>query len=121
MSYNTPIGSIICFLLAGFIGAVGQYLYKTGADVSDGTLAGYLLNPRLLLGVVCYVGVMVLFVAGFRIGGRVSALYPLYATTFIWAALISRITQGTVITTVNGFGMLLLIVAIWMVVQGGTQ
>lgn len=31
---------------------------------------------------------MVLFVAAFKKGGELSVLYPIYATTFIWAALI---------------------------------
>jgi hypothetical protein len=32
------------FALAAFIGAVGQYLYKSGADQAGHSVAGYLLN-----------------------------------------------------------------------------
>ena len=32
---------------------------------------------------------MVLFVAAFKRGGAMSVLYPIYASTFIWAALIA--------------------------------
>lgn len=62
------------FAIAALLGAIGQFLYKSGADRAGGTVASYLLNARLLGGVVCYVAVMVLFVAAFKKGG---ALRPL--------------------------------------------
>ena len=98
---STPVFSVICFVAASLFGALGQFLYKTGADRSDGTLSGYLLNPRLLVGVVCYVAVMLLFVAAFRRGGALTVLYPIYASTFIWAALIAWFAFGTPIRPVT--------------------
>ena len=121
MILGTPAGAILCFLLAAFLGAVGQHLYKTGADISDGSIAGFVLNPRLLFGVICYICVMVLFIAGFRIGGRVTVLYPIYATTFIWAALISYLTQGSTLTLLNLGGMILMIVSVGLVMAGGAR
>ncbi len=79
----TPLSSIVMFLIAALLGAAGQYLYKSGADRASGAVASYLLNARLWGGVICYVAVMVLFVAAFRRGGQLSVLYPLYASTFI--------------------------------------
>jgi multidrug transporter EmrE-like cation transporter len=105
---NTPAISIVLFLVASLLGAVGQFLYKRGADASAGGLAGY-LNASIALGVLCYVAVMVLFVAAFRRGGSLAVLYPVYATTFIWAALISAAAFGTPIKPVNVLGMALLI------------
>jgi multidrug transporter EmrE-like cation transporter len=121
MTFGTPPISIACFLAAALLGALGQFLYKTGADASDGTVAGYVLNARLAIGVVCYVAVMVLFVAGFRHGGRIDILYPVYATTFIWAALISWAAFGTPITALNVLGMLLLVIAIGLIGAGGMK
>jgi drug/metabolite transporter (DMT)-like permease len=77
--------------------------------LADGTLAGYVLNPRLVAGVLCYIAVMVLYVAAFRRGGALTVLYPVYATTFIFGALISRAAYGTPITGANVAGMLLLV------------
>ena len=45
---KTPVESVIMFSVAALLGAVGQYLYKAGADASDGSAAGYVLNPRIL-------------------------------------------------------------------------
>jgi len=106
---NTPVTSVLLFALAALLGAVGQFCYKSGADAATGSIASYLLNYRLLLGVVCYIAVMVLFVAAFKRGGSLSVLYPIYASTFIWAAVIARLAYGTPIRAVHIGGMALLI------------
>jgi len=106
---QTPMASVLCFLAASLLGAVGQFLYKSGADQASGTVASYLLNLRLIGGVVCYVAVMVLFVAAFKRGGALTVLYPIYATTFIWAALIAWGMYGEPIRPVNILGMVLLV------------
>ena len=115
---TTPIASIAMFLVASIVGALGQYLYKSGADQADGTVVGYLANPCLLGGVVCYVAVMVLFVAAFKRGGSLTVLYPVYASTFIWAALIALLAYGTPIRPVNVAGMLLLVVGMYLMGKG---
>lgn len=114
MSSTTPLVSILFFLLASLIGALGQFLYKSGADQAGGTVSSYLLNPRLLAGIVCYLSVMVLFIAAFKKGGSLAVLYPIYATTFIWAALISTFAYGTDIKPVNIAGMGLLVSGMYL-------
>ena len=84
---STPLSSIVLFLLAAVLGALGQFLYKGGADAAQGGLLSYLTNVRILLGIVCHCAVMFLFVAAFKRGGSLAVLYPLYASTFIFAAL----------------------------------
>lgn len=105
---KTPGFSIVCFLLASLFGAVGQFLYKSGAERAIGGWTGY-LNPRLLGGVLAYIAVMVLFVAAFKRGGALSVLYPIYASTFIWAALIGCFAYGEAIRPVHVAGMALLV------------
>jgi drug/metabolite transporter (DMT)-like permease len=105
---TTPL-AILCFLVASVLGAVGQFFYKAGADRTRGTIQSYLLNSRILLGACCYIAVMVLFVAAFKQKASPSALYPLYATTFIWAALIEHALYGRTISIGNVAGMGLLV------------
>ena len=114
MSEHTPVSSILMFVIAAALGAVGSYLYKSGADQADGSLSGYLLNPRLVVGVCCYVGVMMLFVAAFRNGGALTVLYPTYASTFIFAALLARWAYGTAIRPVHILGMVLLVAGMYL-------
>lgn len=111
---NTPSVSILCFLAASFLGAAGQFLYREGARQATGGLLAYLGNIRILLGVACYIGVMTLFVAAFKRGGSLTVLYPIYATTFIWAALIAWQVDGQPIKIANVAGMALLIAGMWL-------
>ena len=111
---TTPAISILFFVVAAFLGALGQYLYKSGADLAGASIASYLLNWRLLAGVACYVAVMALFVAAFRKGGSLTVLYPVYATTFIWAALLALVFQAVPIRPVNVAGMGLLVVGMFL-------
>jgi multidrug transporter EmrE-like cation transporter len=106
---NTPVISIVLFSIAALLGALGQYLYKTGADLAGGSVKSYLANPRLLGGVLCYIAVMVLFVAAFKKGGELSVLYPIYASTFIWGAVIAMLAFGTPIKPINIGGMVMLV------------
>lgn len=106
--------SILMILAASLCGATGSFLYKTGASAGGNTAAAFLTNPRLLGGVACYTAVMVLFVAAFRKGGALTVLYPVYATTFIFAAVISLLAFGTPIRPVNLAGMTLLLAGIYL-------
>ena len=63
---QTPLISIVYFAIAAMLGALGQFLYKTGADKAGGSVMSYLGNIRLLGGVLCYIAVMALFVAAFK-------------------------------------------------------
>lgn len=116
---STPIGSIACFVIAALLGAVGQYLYKSGADQADGGVLSYLLNVRLLGGVACYVAVMGLFVAAFKQGGQLSVLYPTYATTFIFAAFLAYWAYGTPIKPINVAGMACLVLGMYLMGKQG--
>ena len=104
---------------SAFLGALGQFLYKSGADRATSGAASYLLNPRLLGGVACYVAVMVLFVAAFKRGGSLTVLYPIYASTFIWASIIGWVAYATPIRPANVAGMLILIVGMYLIGRQG--
>lgn len=113
MPQSTPIMSMILFLIAAIVGALGQFFYKSGAEQTSRDWFSY-LNWRLLVGVLCYMAVMVLFIAAFKRGGSLSVLYPLYASTFIWAALIGLLAYGEPIKPINIAGMVLLIAGMWL-------
>ena len=110
---KTPIVSIVLFAIAAVLGAAGQFLYKSGAARITDSFWSF-LNLQLLGGVMCYVGVMVLFVAAFKRGGALTVLYPIYASTFIWAAIISLAAYGTPIKPANIAGMVLLVAGMFL-------
>jgi multidrug transporter EmrE-like cation transporter len=57
---------------------------------------------------------MVLFVGAFKRGGSLTVLYPVYASTFIWAAIIAWCVYNTPIRAVNVAGMLLLVLGMYL-------
>jgi len=111
---KTPLESMGCFLLASLMGAIGQFLYKSGAARANDGVMSYLLNPRLLGGVACYIAVMVLFIAAFKRGGQLSVLYPLYATSFIFSAIGAAWIYGEPIRPVNMAGMGCLVLGMFL-------
>ena len=111
---QTPTLSIVFFLIASLLGAVGQFLYKSGAENAGGSVTAYLVTWPIRGGVVCYGGVLVLFVGACKKGGALSVLYPVYATTFIWAALIGYFAYGTPIRPVNILGMGTLVLGMYL-------
>lgn len=114
MQETTHPLSIAMILGASICGALGSFLYKTGASAAGGRTVDLFFNPRLIGGVACYIAVMVLFVAAFRKGGALTVLYPIYATTFIFAAGLSLLAFGTPIRPVNLAGMTLLVSGIYL-------
>ncbi len=77
---------ILLNLLAALFGGLGQYAYKKGGLLL--TEVSIFKNYHLWTGVLLFIFVMILFVIGYKMGGRISVVYPFYATTFIWGALI---------------------------------
>jgi multidrug transporter EmrE-like cation transporter len=73
-----------------------------------------MMNPRLLGGMLCYVVVMVLFITAFKRGGEISVLYPIYASTFIFAAVGAWILYKEPIHLVNVAGMGLLVAGMFL-------
>ena len=118
MSTVTPVISIVAYVVAAFLGALGQYLYKEGAaQIQFSNLASLFTNARIILGILCYIGVMLLFVVGLKKGGQLTVLYPVYATTFVWAALIGFFVLGESFTLFRILGTALIIAGVVFVVR----
>lgn len=78
---------ILLNLVAALFGALGQYFYKIGAQ-KLGQVPLY-KNGQIFVGMLMFCLVMVLFVRSFKLGGKLSVVYPVYATTFIWGLAIA--------------------------------
>ncbi len=74
-------------LFCGFLGALAQILFKSTAKDLHLSFT-VLLNWRLLTGMLLYAISMVLFLYALRFAA-VSSLYPLIASSYIWAALMA--------------------------------
>ena len=112
MLLKTPLLAIASVLVASLLGAIAPFFFEYGSKQLHGRVADFLLNPWILGGMTTYVAVMVFFTYAFRLGGTVKVLYPIYATTFIWAALIAMFHQGAPVEWVHVGGMVLLIAGV---------
>lgn len=110
---KTPTAAILYVLVASVLGAAGQYLFKAGTDRGGNTPFSFLASPWVWMGMACYLAVMFLFTSAFRAGGMVTVLYPIYASTFIWAAVMGWAFYGQPVRPIHLLGMLLLIVGMY--------
>lgn len=112
MLMQTPLLAIASVLVAALLGAIAPFFFEHGSQQWQGRAVDFLLNPWILAGMATYLAVMVFFTYAFRIGGTVKVLYPIYATTFIWAAVIAMFQQGAPIELIHVGGMVLLVAGI---------
>jgi len=109
MLTNTPALAIGSVLIASILGGVAPFLFEHGSKQLQGRVIDFVLNPYIIGGMVTYVAVMVFFTYAFKLGGSVKVLYPIYATTFIWAAVFALLRHGSPIEPIHMVGMALLL------------
>ncbi len=113
---KSQIVPIVLNLIAALFGALGQYLYKLGA----GKLKEIPLwsNWPLFAGMAMFCVVMGLFVTSFRLGGRLSVVYPAYASTFVWGAVVAVLLAGETVGALQIAGIAAILVGITMIALG---
>ncbi len=106
---------ILINLFAAIIGALGQYMYKIGA-LRLKEVPIY-MNWQLLSGVILFTSVMFLFILSFRLGGKLSVVYPMYATTFIWGAIIGIFIDNEPWNGIQTIGLLLVVLGLFIIAK----
>ena len=110
---------IVLNLIAAVLGALGQYLYKLGG-LRLGTEPIY-RNWPLYTGMVLFCVVMVLFVVAFRLGGRLSVVYPVYATTFVWGTGLAIWLDHEPVTPMQIAGVGVIVLGVTFVALGSAR
>jgi drug/metabolite transporter (DMT)-like permease len=104
---------IILNFVASLIGALGQWLYKIGAkDLKEIPIYK---NIPFLAGMICFCVVMALFMIAFRLGGRISITFPVYALTFVWGTMIGVMIEKEPFSQWQGMGIGLVFIGVAMV------
>jgi drug/metabolite transporter (DMT)-like permease len=81
---------ILLTALSAFIGSIGQLEFKRGADNLQFDIKLLLTNYHLIIAVAVYCVSTVLYVYALN-KENLSILYPIIATSYIWALLFSKI------------------------------
>jgi uncharacterized membrane protein len=111
------VQAILFYILAAILGAVGQYLFKIGSKTVSSNFISWVFNFKIVVAVILYCIVMFLFVFAFKLGGELTVLYPVYATTFIWAAIIGVLFLNEPMTISKAGGILLIILGVLFIVR----
>jgi drug/metabolite transporter (DMT)-like permease len=107
---------ILFNVIAAFLGAAGQWAYKRGGlKISE---VPWWMNGFLALGILLFCGVMVCFVIGYKMGGRISVVYPFYATTFLWGSLIGLFLEKEPFRWSLVAGTLCILIGLVVIAQG---
>jgi multidrug transporter EmrE-like cation transporter len=99
---------ILLVLISTIIVALGQFFLKLGTDKGLSSLYLILSNSPLIIGVMLYFIGSIVFIASLRYSD-LSLIYPIYALTFVWIALISFFVLSEPLTFFKSFGIILII------------
>jgi multidrug transporter EmrE-like cation transporter len=105
--------------LAGAFGAIGQYFYKKGG-LRMSSLPLW-QNGWLFAGIASFCLVMIFFVISYKAGGKISVVYPVYATTFLWGALLGHYLDGEPLAAATWLGMILILAGVAAIGFGATR
>lgn len=112
MLIKTPLLAILSVLVAAVLAGIAPFLIEHGAKQAEARILSFATSPYILAGMATYVTVMVFFSYAFRLGGTVRVLYPIYASMFIWAAIVAWLLHGDPIQPIHVGGMVLLMAGI---------
>lgn len=111
---KTPFFALLSVLTAAILGAIGQFLFQYGSKSTKEGVLSFLTHPTILMGMTCYLAVMFFFTYAFKLGGTVRVLYPIYASTFIWAAFMAWGLDHDPVKPIHIAGMILLVIGIFL-------
>jgi drug/metabolite transporter (DMT)-like permease len=105
---TTPPSSMALVLAASFIGSFGAVFLKAGANRLHRNPVTLLVNWRLAMGVVFFMGSSLLYLKGIK-HGELTVLYPMVSLGYVWTLLWSRLFFGEPFTRGKfaGLGMIL--------------
>lgn len=104
-------------LFAALLAAFAQYILKSRIQRFNFTVTGIikmLANGSVLLGLFVYVMGLVTYLYVLR-GGELSFVYPIFASTFVFVAIISKFMLNEPVNRARTAGILLIIFGIVLV------
>ncbi len=108
---------IFITLVASLMASSSQILFKTGMKKKLGSLAdmiGLLKNRKVLLGFIGYASSLVVYLYALS-SSPLSIVYPTFASTFIFVALLSSILLKEKISALRVIGVIVIFLGIALV------
>lgn len=111
---SAMILALFCALLA----SLGQTFFKLGSNQVSADIMSWIKNWQVILGMILYGSSALLFIIALKFG-RLSILYPLISTSYIWVTLISGYYLGEKINYINYIGITLIILGVAIISSKG--
>lgn len=111
----TQLWAIVVVLFAAVLGAFGQLCIKLGSDTISFKIRELLRNRYLIFGVVLYAIATVMAILALK-EGELSVLYPLVATSYIWATLLAKKVLKEDINIYKWSGVVMIMVGVIFIV-----
>ena len=111
-------GAIILSLFCALLGSMGQTFFKIGSKNITGNVLSWLMNWQIILGMILYGLSAILFIIALK-HGKLSILYPIIATSYIWVTLIAHYVFKEQINYLNWFGVLIIICGVFIITING--
>jgi len=109
---------VLLAMICALAGSLGQLLFKTGSASISFSFASWLTNWRVILGFFLY-GLSALgFIVALK-HGKLSLLYPVIATSYIWVTLLAVWFLGEKVTIYHWVGIALILSGVVVIVRGG--
>jgi len=113
---ETKLSVMLVVALCALIAAVGQIFFKLGSKTLTFNILTWLINWKLIIGLVLYAFATVLFVFSLKFG-NLSTLYPIIAMSYIWVAVFSVVFLGETFTLFRWIGILFILIGIGVIVR----
>ena len=116
MNTTVPLWAVGLVLFCAFLGALGQVLFKLGSASVSLDILSWLINWKVLLGMVLYGISAVLFIVALK-HGNLSELYPLIATSYVWVAFLATRFLGEPFSPLKWLGIGLIVGGVSLIVR----
>jgi uncharacterized membrane protein len=108
---------ILLTALSAFIGSIGQVEFKRGTEGLRFDIQALLTNYHLLAGLFIYALSTLIYIYALS-KGRISIIYPLIATSYIWTTLFASTFLKEPVSLTNWVGLILILLGVTLVSRG---
>ena len=100
--------------VSALIGSIGQIEFKKGSGILVFSIQAFLTNYHLIFGVILYSLSTLVYLYALR-GERLSIIYPIIATSYIWTTIFAKIFLNEPVDMVNWIGIILILLGVTII------
>ena len=112
--FRMELKLILFAVLSAFIGSIGQLEFKRGSETFGFNITSILANYHLLIGFLLYAFSTLIYIYILR-EGRLSFIYPIIATSYIWTTFFAKIFLNEPVDATSWLGIALILIGVTLI------